>query len=48
MTAESSCRCELAELMTDHVFNHIYRNVLSSVMHCNGVTDKFREDRGSA
>ena len=37
---------ELAELVPDHIFRDVYRNMLSAVVNSNGMTDKFRENSG--
>lgn len=44
MAFEGTGRGEFAEFMTDHIFGDIYRYVFSSVMHCDGVTYKARQD----
>ena len=48
MTLEGSGGSELTQLMADHIFSYIYRNVLLTVMNGNGVTDEFREYGGCA
>ena len=42
MSAECARRCELAELMPDHVFCHIDRNEFVAVMNGERMPDKFR------
>ena len=44
MALISSGGSELTQLMTYHVLNYIYRDVLSAVVNGNGVTDEIRED----
>jgi hypothetical protein len=39
---------EFAELVADHIFGDIYRNMLAAVMNSDRVADKVREDRGTA
>ena len=39
---------KLTELVSDHIFRHVYRNVSSSVMNCDGKTNHVREDRAAA
>ena len=48
MALEGAGRRKLAELVTNHIFSHIDRDELAAVMHCNGVTDEVRVDRGPA
>ena len=48
VTLEGAGRGELAELVTDHIFCHVNRNVLAAVMDGDCVTDEIREDHGSA
>ena len=44
VTAEHTCRRKLTQLMSDHIFGdeHLIENL--TVMHLEGVTDKFRYD----
>jgi hypothetical protein len=37
-------RCELTQLVTDHGFGDIHRNVTATVMDRNGVTDHVRNN----
>ena len=48
MTLEGTGQGELAQLMADHFFGDIHRNVLSTVMDGDGVTNKFRIYRGGS
>ena len=43
MTFEGTGKCEFAELVSYHVLGNIYRNMLSSVVNCDGVTYELRE-----
>ena len=48
MAAERAGGSELAQLVTDHVFLNVNRNVLATVVDGDRVTDKGGEDRGAA
>src|SRR5947209_4407604 len=45
---ERAGRRELAELVSDHVFRHVDRNVLVAVMHAERQADELRQDRRAA
>src|SRR6185503_18953328 len=45
---ERSRRCELAELVADHVLRHVDRDELLPVVHGHRVANHFGNDRGSA
>ena len=45
MSTVSSCSNELTKLMAYHILCNVYRNVFSSVMNCDRMTNKLREDR---
>ena len=42
MSAETTGRCKLTELVTNHVFSNINRDKLVSVMNCNGMSHEIR------
>ena len=44
VTAEGTCRSELAEFVSNHVLRDIHRNKLVSIVNCNCVTYKVRGD----
>ena len=44
MTSEGSGRSEFSKPMSDHFFIHIYTDKLSSVVYCEGVSYKVRND----
>ncbi len=44
MPTESSRRCELAELVPDHVFGNEHFNVLLAVVNHKSRSDEFRND----
>ena len=44
MALERTGKRELAELVPDHIFRDVYRNMLSTVMNGDGMTDKLREN----
>ena len=46
MTFEGTGKCEFAKFVSYHILGNIYRNMLSSVVNCDGVTNEFREDSG--
>ena len=48
MTLERAGGRKLTELVTDHVFRDIHRNVLLAIVNRNGVTDEFGEYGGRA
>ena len=43
MAAEGACRGEFAQLVSNHIFRYINRNVFASVMHGDGMSDELRE-----
>ena len=45
MSSVSSGSNELTELVAYHILCNVYRNMLSSVMNCDRMTNKLREDR---
>src|SRR5437870_1955171 len=45
VAAEVARRCELAELVADHVLGDVNRHVAPTVVHGDGVRDHLREDR---
>ena len=45
MALEGTGKSEFTKLVTYHVLGNIYRNVLSAIVNCDGVTDKLREYR---
>ena len=44
MTAERTGGGKLTELVTNHIFGYIYRNMFSAVMNGKCVTNEFREN----
>ena len=48
MAFESARRCELTQLMANHVLSDIDRHMLASIMDSNGMTDEVRENRGAS
>ena len=44
---ERPCGGELSELVSDHIFRHIDRNELPSIMNRKGIADHFGNDRGT-
>src|SRR5664280_3174172 len=47
MELEGPGRGELAQLVADHRLGHVDRDVLTAVVHGDGVADHVRDDRGS-
>ena len=48
MAPERTRGGELAELMANHIFRHIYRNVLAAVVNRHGMADEIRENRAGS
>ena len=48
MGTEGSGWREFTQLMTNHVFGHIDRNVAATIMNSNGVTHHLWKDRRGA
>ena len=48
MAFERARRCELTELVADHVFRDVNRYVLAAIMDSNRVTDEIRKNRGTS
>src|ERR1700678_2534786 len=48
VTAEMARRRELAELVSDHIFGDVHRNMHLAVVHADRVADHSRNDRGGA
>src|SRR5690554_2616057 len=48
VTVIGTGRCELAELVADHVFSDVDRNVLLAVVHTEGDANKLRQDGRTA
>src|SRR5690606_14231521 len=48
MGLEQAGRGKLTQLMAHHIFVNKHREELLPVMHCNGQSDHFRHDHGSA
>ncbi len=48
VSSEDTCRGELAEFMTDHIFSNIDRNELIAVMHSDSQTDEVGRDHRGA
>jgi siroheme synthase (precorrin-2 oxidase/ferrochelatase) len=46
VTSEGSGGHELAQLVADHILGHIDGNVLTAIMHSNGMTNEGGEDGG--
>ena len=44
MTLECSCWCKLTELVTNHIFSYINRNVLAAIVNRKCMTNEFREN----
>jgi hypothetical protein len=48
MALEGAGQGKLAELVADHVFRDVHRNVLLAVMHGNGQADEIRQNGGAS
>lgn len=46
MAVEGTRQRKLTELVADHVFIDIHRNVLTAVVHGDGQTDELRKNGG--
>ena len=44
MAFEGTGQCEFAELLSNHILGNVYRNMLSTVMNGDRVSDKLREN----
>ena len=47
MALEGTGGCKLTELVTNHILDNVYRNVLLAVVNGDGVTHEIRDDRGA-
>ena len=48
MSFVSSGSYELSQLMSNHILGYIYRNVLSTIMHSDCMSNHLRENGGAA
>ena len=48
MAAEGTGGSKLAQLVADHIFGDVYRNMTAAVVYCDGVRYHIREDSRSA
>src|SRR5699024_12259797 len=44
VATQRPCRCELAELLSDHRLSDEHGDMLASVMYCDGVSQELRDD----